>query len=116
MFGIFSVTIHISRLYAQIIDKQSQTLKELREKDLIDDFRHMELQQILNDFYTHQGKCERIKKFPLPRQYGSISFIFVGIFIVLLPFGMIPLYTNHWHAALRGLHLQYILYSFRLFF
>ncbi|MGE0569442.1 MAG: bestrophin family protein [Bacteroidia bacterium] len=73
----------------QIINQQSQTLKELREKDLIDDFRHMELQKLLNDFYTHQGQAERIKKFPLPRQYGSMSFIFIGFFIVLLPFGLV---------------------------
>ena len=73
----------------QIIDQQSQDLKNLRKLDLIDDFRHMELQKLLNDFYTHQGKCERIKKFPLPRQYGSVSYIFVGIFIFLLPFGMV---------------------------
>ena len=49
----------------------------------------MELQKILNDFYVHQGKCERIKKFPLPRQYANMSFIFVAIFIFLLPFGMV---------------------------
>ena len=73
----------------QLIDQQSQDLKELRSKHLVDDFRHVELQKILNDFYIHQGKAERIKKFPLPRQYGSMSFIFVAIFIFLLPFGMV---------------------------
>jgi len=78
----------------QLIDIQSQELAELRRLKLIDDFRHMELQRILNDFYTHQGKCERIKKFPLPRQYASMSFIFVAIFIILLPFGLIPAFLN----------------------
>ncbi len=73
----------------QIIDQQSQDLKMLRERDLIDDFRHMELQKTLSMFYTHQGKAERIKKFPLPRQYASMSFYFVGIFIFLLPFGLV---------------------------
>lgn len=73
----------------QLIDLQAQDLKDLRARGLIDDFRHMELQKVLNDFYTHQGKCERIKKFPLPRQYGSMSFWFVGIFIFLLPFGFV---------------------------
>jgi len=73
----------------QIIDKQGQDLKELREKNLIDDFRHMEMQNILNKFYDWQGKCERIKKFPLPRQYGGMSIIFIGIFIFLLPFAMV---------------------------
>ena len=78
----------------QIIDRQSQTLKELREENLIDDFRHMDLQKIMNDFYTHQGKCERIKKFPLPRQYGNMSFLFVGIFIFLLPFGFVQAFHD----------------------
>ncbi|MCG3164834.1 MAG: hypothetical protein POELPBGB_00593 [Bacteroidia bacterium] len=73
----------------QLIDSQSQDLKELRKLNLIDDFRHMELQKIMNEFYTHQGMCERIKKFPLPRQYGSMSLIFVSIFIFLLPFGLV---------------------------
>ena len=45
-------------------------------------------------FYDHQGKCERIKKFPLPRQYGSMSFIFIGIFIFLLPFGMVSEFSE----------------------
>ena len=73
----------------QIIDRQSMALKELRDDSMIDDFRHMELQKLLTEFYTLQGKCERIKKFPLPRQYGGASIIFVGIFIFLLPFGMV---------------------------
>jgi putative membrane protein len=50
----------------------------------------MEMMQGLSDFYDHQGKCERIKKFPLPRQYANMSRIFIGIFIFLLPFSMIP--------------------------
>lgn len=82
----------------QIIDCQSQELKRLRSDDLIDDFRHMELQKLLNDFYTHQGKAERIKKFPLPRQYASISMIFVWLFIFLLPLGMVSEFhkLGHW--------------------
>jgi putative membrane protein len=74
----------------QIINEQSRELRELRKDDLIDDFRQMELQQILYHFYEHQGKCERIKKFPLPRQYANMSFYFVCIFVFLLPFSMIP--------------------------
>jgi putative membrane protein len=73
----------------QIINKQSQDLTGLRSVDLIEDFRQTKLQTILDSFYTYQGQCERIKKFPLPRQYGSMSFLFVGIFIFLLPLGMI---------------------------
>ena len=81
--------INYKNTATQIIDKQGQDLKDLRSKDFIDDFRHIEMQNILNKFYDWQGKCERIKKFPLPRQYGGMSIIFVGIFIFLLPFAMV---------------------------
>lgn len=74
----------------QIINEQSRDLKALRADDLIEDFRHVELEKLLYDFYVHQGKCERIKKFPLPRQYANMSRYFVGIFVMLLPFCMIP--------------------------
>ena len=74
----------------QIINEQSRDLSDLREKGLIDDFRHMEMGNVLKSFYTLQGKNERIKKFPLPRQYANISRYFVGIFIILLPFSVVP--------------------------
>lgn len=74
----------------QIINAQSRDLQRLYEKGMIDDFRHMEMANLLKEFYTLQGKNERIKKFPLPRQYANLSRYFVGIFILLLPFSMIP--------------------------
>ena len=70
----------------QIINEQSRDLTNLRNRKLIDDFRHMALTEVLRSFYTLQGKNERIKKFPLPRQYANMSYYFVGIFILLLPF------------------------------
>ena len=91
--------INFQNTATQIIDNQSQALKELRRDGLIDDFRHMALQDLLNELYTHQGKCERIKKFPLPRQYGSSSFIFIVIFIFLLPFGMVPEFHDMDHGS-----------------
>jgi len=78
----------------QINNKQHQELEKLRIQGLIDDFRHISLQQSLKEFYEHQGKAERIKKFPLPRQYGGMSAIFVGIFIFLLPFGIVSEFSN----------------------
>lgn len=74
----------------QIINEQSRDLAKLREQGLIDDFRHMEMTNVLKGLYTLQGKNERIKKFPLPRQYANMSRYFVGIFILFLPFSMIP--------------------------
>lgn len=74
----------------QIINEQSRDLALLREQGLIDDFRHMEMENVLRTFYTLQGKNERIKKFPLPRMQANMSRYFVAIFIMFLPFSMIP--------------------------
>ncbi|MFY0644318.1 MAG: hypothetical protein JXR19_07610 [Bacteroidia bacterium] len=74
----------------QIINEQSRDLTQLREQGLIEDFRHIEMIEVLRTLYALQGKNERIKKFPLPRQYANISRYFVAIFIILLPFSMIP--------------------------
>jgi len=91
--------INFKNTATQIVDHQSLHLQRLREKDIIDDFRHMELQNLLRTFYALQGKSERIKKFPLPRQYANASSIFIGIFLFLLPFGMITEFHKMGEAA-----------------
>jgi len=73
----------------QILSLQSKDLKELLGLGLIEDFRHMELENKLGDFFSQQGKCERIKNFPYPRQFATLNMYFVWIFIFLLPFGMV---------------------------
>ncbi|KPH15082.1 bestrophin family protein [Chryseobacterium sp. ERMR1:04] len=73
----------------QIINLQAQDLAKLEEREILHMRRQLDLQQILNHFYDHQGRAERIKKFPLPRQYASLSFIFNCIFIFLLPLGIV---------------------------
>lgn len=88
--GEYERLINYKNTATQIINEQSRDLRSLREQELIEDFRHMEMTNILKSFYTLQGKNERIKKFPLPRQYANISRYFVGIFIAMLPFSMIP--------------------------
>jgi ion channel-forming bestrophin family protein len=74
---------------AQLIAWQSDNLKKLLDKGLIEDFRHMELQKVLVEFYNQQGVCERIKNSPYPRQYATLNLYFIKIFIVLVPLGMI---------------------------
>jgi putative membrane protein len=72
----------------QLLAVQSRRLRELREQDLVDDFRHVELQEILDELVALQGKSERIKNFPYPRQYATLNQTFLWIFIILLPFGV----------------------------
>jgi putative membrane protein len=74
---------------AQLLALQSAQLKEILEKGLIEDFRHMELEKMLVEFYNQQGASERIKNFPYPRQYVTLNKWFINIFIFLIPLGML---------------------------
>lgn len=73
---------------AQLISLQSRDLKELLDLKLIDGLKRIAFEDILKDLYTFQGKAERIKNFPYPRQFATINYYFVWIFILLIPFGM----------------------------
>lgn len=69
---------------------QSRHLKKLKQEGHIWEFSFLELEKVLVEFFNLQGKSERIKNFPYPRQYATLSHYFVWIFIILLPFGVIP--------------------------
>lgn len=73
---------------AQLLSLQSKDLRELRRRGLIEDFRHMEMKNGLAEFYDLQGRSERIKNFPYPRQYATLNLMFLRIFVVLIPFGV----------------------------
>jgi putative membrane protein len=73
----------------QLLAIQSRRLRELRTRCLLDDFRHVELQHVLDELVALQGKSERIKNFPYPRQYATLNSLFMWIFVLLLPFGVV---------------------------
>ena len=73
-----------------LISLQSQHLRRLTDEKKLWDFSLLNLQQILQDLTTFQGQSERIKNFPYPKQYGSIGYHFVHIFMWLLPMAIIP--------------------------
>lgn len=74
----------------QILRQQGEDLKVLFEHEkCIDDFRHTEMMNTLREFYNEQGRCERIKNTPFPRQYAYFSKVFTWIFIMLLPLALV---------------------------
>jgi putative membrane protein len=73
----------------QIISLQSKHLRTLNERGLLDDLKHVEMENLLKELYEHQGKSERIKNFPYPRQFASINLFFIRLFIILVPFGLL---------------------------
>ena len=72
-----------------VLKLQSSKLKKLKNSNAIDSYTYMKMADLLKQLVDLQGKCERIKNFPLPRQYASTSMVFVKIFLFLLPFGLI---------------------------
>ena len=83
---------------SQLLGIQSRRLREFKHQGLIDDFRHMEMENMLVEFYTLQGKSERIKNFPYPRQFATLNFLFVWIFIFLVPFGIMNEFESIGHT------------------
>lgn len=73
----------------QLLSLQSADLKNLKKQNLIEPFPYVEMEKILKDFFTHQGKAERIKNFPYPRQFASINLFFIWLLATLVPFGLL---------------------------
>ncbi|MCZ4245565.1 bestrophin family protein [Pedobacter punctiformis] len=73
----------------QLMSLQSKTVKELLAAKAIDMLQFIELQKMIRDFYDQQGRSERIKNFPYPRQFATINAFFIKLFCLLLPFGML---------------------------
>lgn len=73
----------------QLLALQAETLRRVYDSGQIDSYQYLEMQRVLNEFFEHQGKSERIKNFPYPRQFASINTFFIRLFCFLLPFGML---------------------------
>jgi len=73
----------------QVLGLQSRATKELLGDGKLTMNGFSDLQKLIRDFQDLQGKSERIKDFPYPRQHAFINTLFVRIMCVLLPFGMI---------------------------
>ncbi|HET6993947.1 MAG TPA: bestrophin family ion channel [Chitinophagaceae bacterium] len=78
----------------QLMGLQSKALKKLRHEGHLDEFRFLDMHGALRDFSDHQGRSERIKNFPYPRQYVTINGLFVKLFCILLPFGLLEEFDN----------------------
>lgn len=73
----------------QIISLQSTHLRKLKESGKLSQLDFIELEQTLVALYDHQGKAERIKNFPYPRQFATINQMFIRLFVTILPLGFL---------------------------
>jgi ion channel-forming bestrophin family protein len=81
-----------ANIAAQILNIQAKDLQELRNQNYYDDFRHIEFHKLVSSFYDDQGRSERIKNFPFPRQYASAALWQTLILSALIPFGIINVF------------------------
>lgn len=83
-----------TNLATQIMGNQSLRLQELKNLGYYDDFRHMALHRLIVSFYEDQGKSERIKNFPFPRQYASTALWLTIVFAAFVPFGLVEFFSS----------------------
>jgi ion channel-forming bestrophin family protein len=72
-----------------ILSRQSAQIRALRDAGVIGDYACVALMQRITDSVDQQGRCERIKNFPYPRQFATANIMFVRLFVVLVPFGLV---------------------------
>jgi putative membrane protein len=73
----------------QLVAMQSSELAGLRRSGVINDFQWTQLQQGIMRFTDSQGRAERIKNFPYPRNFSSIATYLLFLFVVTVPFAML---------------------------
>lgn len=73
----------------QLMALQSRELSEAYANGEINDFQWSQINQQLVKFTDDQGKAERIKNFPYPRNFSSITTYLLILFIVFVPFGLV---------------------------
>lgn len=78
---------------ALLLFRQGTTLRGLAEAGSLDSIRHAAMMDRLRAFADAQGKCERIKNTPFPRQIADIGEIFTWLFITMLPLAFVDLYS-----------------------
>lgn len=72
-----------------VLSLQGTSLKMLHMAGHLDSNFYMELQKTIGDFIDLQSRSERFKNFPYPRQYATVSALFVRFFCLSLPFGLL---------------------------
>ena len=71
-----------------LLIRQGVRVAELRSAGILEHFRHLKMDDTLTRLSDIQGKCERIKDTPLPRQYEWLPRPFVLVFGSIMPFGL----------------------------
>lgn len=86
-----------------LLRHQSAEMLELHRRGLLTEYRQVALMETIQDLFNFQGGCERIKNTPFPRQYAFFSYVFVWLFALVLPLGLVEEFDRR--AALGSYHV-----------
>jgi len=82
-----------------LLVRQGRVLGDELKAEKLDLFHQIAMMDVVQELYALQGKCERIKNTPFPRQYAEYSRIFTRVFIALTPFGLLDVFADYVDAA-----------------
>ena len=72
-----------------VLMEQGRQLRAQKAAGRIDGFEHLSMDRLLSNLSDIQGKCERIKNTPLPRQYDVLPRWVAYIYSAMLPLGLV---------------------------
>jgi putative membrane protein len=75
-----------------MLTRQGEQLADLHRHGQLDLFHQIAMMEVVQGLYGLQGKCERIKNTPFPRQYAEYGRLFTRVFVFMVPFGMLDVF------------------------
>ncbi|MEM7159216.1 MAG: bestrophin family ion channel [Myxococcota bacterium] len=76
-----------------LLNRQGLVLAQHVAEKRLDLFHQIAMMKLVEECYGLQGKCERIKNTPFPRQYAEFSRVFTRVFTFLVPFGLLDVFA-----------------------
>ena len=93
------VTGHRGEKETLLLQWQYRAVGDLYRQGRIDSSVYFLLTSALDELVRLQGQAKRIKNYPYPRNYYSITLVLVKAFVILMPLGLFPFF---WDAGTPG--------------
>ncbi len=77
-----------------LLYQQSHHFRKLKEEGCLWEFSFLEMEALIKQLFDLQGKSERIKNFPYPRQYATLNHYFMWLLLLFLPLALIPQFAD----------------------
>lgn len=90
----------------QLLHFQSLKLQDGFDKKIIEDFRHMELANVVKELIRLQGMTERIKGTVFPYYYNYFTIVFLWLFIICLPLALVS--EMGWGAIPMSIAISFV--------